>query len=86
MKKRNVAVILAGGTGTRMGGSVPKQFIEYNGKTLIEYSLEIFQNHNDIDEIAIVLPAYSFLAYSIKSAILFSTSFKHSPFGNGSFI
>ena len=36
----NRTVILAGGAGTRMGGCVPKQFINVNGKPLLQYSLE----------------------------------------------
>lgn len=33
---RNVAVILAGGVGTRMGGTMPKQFFKVSGKTVLE--------------------------------------------------
>lgn len=52
---KNIAVIFAGGTGTRMGVSdVPKQFLEVNGKPIIIYTLEYFEKHNDIDEIYVV--------------------------------
>lgn len=37
-----VAVIVAGGTGTRMGRDLPKQFLTVNGKALILYTLEAF--------------------------------------------
>ena len=50
----NIAVILAAGSGTRMGMETPKQFVEVNGKLVIEYSLATFQTHPDIDEIAVV--------------------------------
>jgi len=40
MKK--IAIIVAGGTGIRMKGPIPKQFIEINGKPVIIYSLEAF--------------------------------------------
>ena len=50
----NIAVILAAGSGTRMGLETPKQFVEVNGKLVIEYSLATFQAHPDIDEIAVV--------------------------------
>ena len=50
----NVAVILAGGTGTRIGGPVPKQFIKVQGKPIMAYTLEIFQAHPNIDAIEIV--------------------------------
>lgn len=53
----NIAAILAGGTGARFGGDIPKQFMLLAGKTLIEYSLEAFQQHPLIDEIVIVVPS-----------------------------
>ena len=46
-----VAVVLAGGTGTRVGGAVPKQFIEVMGKPVLAYTLERFQNNANIDAI-----------------------------------
>ncbi len=52
---RNIAVILAGGTGSRMGSSVPKQFLELGGRTVIEYSIETFCSHPAIDEVAVVV-------------------------------
>lgn len=52
---KNVAVVLAGGTGTRFGGSVPKQFLLLSGRAVIEYSIEIFNNHSAIDEVAVVV-------------------------------
>lgn len=51
----NVAVIFAGGSGKRMNsGSRPKQFLELNGKPVIIYTLEIFENHPQIDAICVV--------------------------------
>lgn len=50
----NVAAILAGGTGKRIGNKIPKQFLTLNGKKVIEYTIEGFQNNQKIDEIAIV--------------------------------
>ncbi len=51
---RNIAIILAGGKGTRIGGHKPKQFLKIAGKTVIEHTLAVFEDHKDIDEIAIV--------------------------------
>lgn len=50
----NIAVIFAGGAGTRMHTkSRPKQFLELNGKPIIIYTLELFDNHPQIDAIVI---------------------------------
>ena len=54
MAKRNVAVVLAGGKGSRMGTDTPKQFFEINGKTVLEYSVEAFDSNPSIDEVVIV--------------------------------
>ena len=52
---KNIAVIFAGGTGIRMNSvSRPKQFIEFNGKPIIIHTLEIFENHPQIDSIIVV--------------------------------
>lgn len=53
-RKKNVAVILAGGSGTRVGGDCPKQFLEIAGKTIIEHTIEAFASNPRIDEIAVV--------------------------------
>ena len=45
MKK--IAIIVAGGTGIRMKGPIPKQFIEINGKPVIIYSLEVFYKYDN---------------------------------------
>ena len=49
------ALIFAGGSGTRMNSkSRPKQFLQFYGKELIIHTLENFQNHFEIDGIAVV--------------------------------
>lgn len=50
----NIAVVLAGGVGRRMGAEIPKQFIEINNKPVIVYTLEKFENHPEIDAIEVV--------------------------------
>ena len=54
-KPKNIAVILAGGTGSRMGVSTPKQFFKVAGKTVIEHTVDVFERHEGVDEIAIVV-------------------------------
>jgi len=51
----NIAIILAGGIGTRLKSEIPKQFLKICKKTIIEYSLDVFEQHPFIDEIAIVI-------------------------------
>lgn len=50
----NTAVLLAGGSGRRMGGPEPKQFILVAGRTILEHSIRAFSDHPHIDEIVIV--------------------------------
>ncbi len=50
----NIALIIAGGTGNRMGQDIPKQFINVYDKPVIIYTLEAFQKHPNIDEIYVV--------------------------------
>lgn len=50
----NVALILAGGTGSRLGGKIPKQYLEVRGKPVIARCLETFGRHPMIDCIQVV--------------------------------
>ena len=51
----NTALIFAGGTGKRMGtAGRPKQFLELHGKPIIIHTLEHFDQHPEIDAIAVV--------------------------------
>ena len=49
----NIAIIFAGGKGTRMGSKIPKQFLEINGKPILVHTLNLFQNNTKIDKIYI---------------------------------
>lgn len=51
----NIAIVFAGGSGHRMNTrSRPKQFLEFRGKPIIVYTLELFDNHPQIDGIIVV--------------------------------
>lgn len=50
----NIAVIIAGGSGSRMGHDIPKQFINVYDKPVLIYTLESFQQHSMIDAIEVV--------------------------------
>ena len=49
-----VAIILSGGTGVRLGGNIPKQYIEVNGRPIIADCIETFEKHPLIDKYIIV--------------------------------
>lgn len=50
----NIALILSGGTGTRMGADIPKQYIEVDGRPVISYCMEQLAKHEGIDAVQIV--------------------------------
>lgn len=50
----NVAMLIAGGSGTRMNQEIPKQFLNVHDKPVIVYTLEAFQRHPNIDKICVV--------------------------------
>ena len=50
----NIAVIFAGGVGSRMNSkTLPKQFLEMHGKPIIIHTLERFENHPELDAIVV---------------------------------
>ena len=51
---KNIAIIIAGGSGSRMGQNIPKQFINVYDKPVLIYTLEGFQRHPMIDAIEVV--------------------------------
>lgn len=52
---KNVAVVLAGGVGARVGLDIPKQLIKVAGKTIVEHTIELFQLNDAIDEIIVMM-------------------------------
>ena len=50
----NIGLLIAGGCGSRMHQDIPKQFITVYERPVIMYTLEAFQNHPEIDAIAVV--------------------------------
>ena len=52
--KMNIAIIVAGGSGNRMGQDIPKQFINVYDKPILMYTLEGFQRHPMVDAIEVV--------------------------------
>jgi 2-C-methyl-D-erythritol 4-phosphate cytidylyltransferase len=54
MKK--FAIIVAGGTGSRMGTEIPKQFLEIHGKPILMYTIQVFYDFDPEIELILVLP------------------------------
>ncbi len=53
-QSRNIALILAGGTGKRMNAIMPKQFMEIDGETVLLHAMRAFQQHSLIHDIFVV--------------------------------
>lgn len=73
----NIAIILAGGVGSRMGADRPKQFIEVLGKPVIRYTLKTFQRHPDVDAIEVVSIAshIEYMRKLVKSAGVYKVKY-----------
>lgn len=54
-EKMVVAIVIAGGVGSRMGANVPKQFVLVDGRPVLFYTLEAFERHPLVDAIELVL-------------------------------
>ncbi len=50
----NIALLIAGGSGNRMGQDIPKQFMHIDGRPIIIHTMQCFQLHPDIEAIAVV--------------------------------
>ena len=50
----NIVMLMMGGSGTRFGAEIPKQFVRVNGRPVFSYILEAYDKNPDIDRIAIV--------------------------------
>jgi 2-C-methyl-D-erythritol 4-phosphate cytidylyltransferase len=56
MNSKRIAIVVAGGTGTRMGAEVPKQFLLLHGEPILMHTLRVFGEIQSVDEIILVLP------------------------------
>lgn len=69
----NIAVILAGGVGNRLGAGIPKQFVEILGKPILAYTIEPFEKHTDVDAILVVcVKPYMDYIWELKAKYGFS--------------
>jgi len=66
-----IALVVAGGRGTRMGGAMPKQYRPLGGRALIRHSLEAFARHPGVDAVRAVIhpddrPLYDAAAHGLE--------------------
>ncbi len=66
--RRNTALVVAAGGGSRFGGELPKQFADLSGKPMIMYCLELFERCNLIDEVILVV-AEDYLVYASQEIV-----------------
>jgi CTP:molybdopterin cytidylyltransferase MocA len=72
--RKNIAVILAGGSGERSGFDIPKQMMKLAGKPIVEHTISAFENSAAIDEIISVTAGSPLIIYCtgiLLSAVLF---------------
>lgn len=81
---RNSVIILAGGSGKRMGSGLPKQFLEIHGKTILQHSIEKFLDFDPSIEIVLVINE-EYIDFWSKIENDLSYSFRHVPGGNTRF-
>jgi len=52
---KTVALIMAAGRGLRVGGSLPKQYLTFNGRSILEQSIAAFLHHPAVDAVRVVI-------------------------------
>ena len=52
---RTTAVVLAGGTGQRVGLAIPKQLLKIAGKTILEHTLALFESSPEVDDVLVMM-------------------------------
>ena len=53
------AIIAAGGTGSRLGADMPKQFLDLGGRPILEHSVRALADHPRVSELIVALPLES---------------------------
>jgi len=74
---KKIAVIVAAGSGTRMGSAIPKQYLELLGRPVLWHSIAAFQNaFDDIEILLVVSPAHLAMAEQIRLSALIPGNIK----------
>lgn len=67
--KRNVALIPAAGVGARFGANKPKQYVEINGKSVLQHTVDIFEQHDEIDFIVVIVSPFDDVFQTASSKV-----------------
>jgi len=65
---RNIAIVVAAGSGSRIGGSLPKQYLPVGRKPLVVHSLEFFEKSELVDEVVFVV-SEDYLAFASQAIV-----------------
>jgi 2-C-methyl-D-erythritol 4-phosphate cytidylyltransferase len=83
MNTQKIALIVAGGAGTRMGATIPKQFILLNNKPILQHTIEKFYAYDPTIKIVVVLPLSQF-EYWEMMCVKYNLSITHDLVRGGS--
>lgn len=81
-KEQQSVIIVAGGSGTRIGGNVPKQFLPIAGKPILMHTIEAFYQFNRLIKIVLVLPV-NFIDFWKKLCEKYTFSIEHTIVSGG---
>ena len=69
---KEYVIVVAGGTGSRMGSNIPKQFLLINGLPVLMHTIKAFRDYSEKLSIIIVLPADQFDFWQIMKTMVLS--------------
>jgi len=76
-KMKNIGIILAGGNGSRFGSQIPKQYMSLNGKLVIQYVIDAFEESKYFDQIIIVGEYFNTKHMIVKPGTTRNESIQH---------
>jgi 2-C-methyl-D-erythritol 4-phosphate cytidylyltransferase len=64
------AILVAAGSGERLGAGVPKAYVEVNGRTLLQHAIDLFTGHPRVGEVIVVVPPGDTGPYATVTPVL----------------
>lgn len=78
------AILVAGGRGTRMGETLPKQYLDLAGQSILARSIGLFLDHPDIDQVQVVIASRDQSLYSTATEAINHPKLRPATFGGAS--